>query len=47
MEQRTAEERRRIRETCLRIEKKGGDVLEYLKSEHYISPRATWINMQR
>lgn len=47
MEQRTDEERRRIRETCLRIEKKGGDVLAFLKSEHYISPRATWINMQR
>lgn len=47
MERRSEEERQRIRETCLRIEKAGGDVLEFLRGEHYISPRATWINMQR
>ena len=47
MEQRTPEERKRIRDTCLKLEKKGGDVIGYLKSEHYISPRATWYNFQR
>lgn len=32
---------------CVEIEKAGGDVLGYLSSEHYISPAATWHNMQK
>ena len=47
MKQRTNDERERIVRNCVRIEKAGGDVLEYLASEHYISPRATWYNIQR
>ena len=47
MEQRTQEERARIVARCVEIEKAGGDVLGYLSSEHYISPAATWHNMQK
>lgn len=47
MKQRSEDERKRIVKECLRIEKAGGDVLGYLASEHYISPRATWCNIQK
>jgi hypothetical protein len=47
MTQRTDEERSAILSRCIELEKNGGDVLEYLASQHYISPRATWINFQR
>ena len=47
MTQRTDEERSAIMQKCIELEKNGGDVLEYLASQHYISPRATWINFQR
>ena len=32
---------------CVQIEKKGGNVLEYLSECGCYSPRATWINLQR
>ena len=44
---RTQKERKEIAMRCVEIEKEGGDVLGYLRSENYISPRATWINLQR
>ena len=44
---RTEAEKFRIIKRCQEIEREGGDVLEYLKSENYISPRATWINFQK
>ena len=45
---RTREERERIARECLKIERAGGDVLEYLKTEmHSYTPRATWINLQK
>lgn len=44
---RTPEEREKIAEKCIQLEKEGGDILEYLRSEGYISPRATWRNIQR
>ena len=47
MKQRTKEERARIIERCLDIEAEGGDVLAYLRGEHYVSPRATWMNIQK
>jgi hypothetical protein len=47
MTQRTNEEIRTIVARCVEIEKEGGDVLGYLKSEHYVTPRATWYNFQR
>ena len=46
-EQRSTEERMRIARECLKIERKGGDVLAYLLSENYYTPRATWYNLQR
>jgi hypothetical protein len=33
-------------EHCAQIEKNGGNVLSYLKSEGYVSPRGTWFNLQ-
>ena len=45
--QRSTEERMRIARECLKIERKGGDVLAYLLSENYYTPRATWYNLQR
>lgn len=45
--QRSTEERMRIARECLKIERKGGDVLAYLLTENYYTPRATWINLQR
>ena len=47
MQKRSEAEFKRIIETCLGIEKAGGDVLAYLESEHYVSPRATWYNIQK
>ena len=44
---RTKEEKREIIHQCVRIEAEGGDVLSYLKSQNYVSPRATWINFQQ
>lgn len=45
--QRSTEERMRIARECLKIERKGGDVLAYLLTENYYTPRATWIHLQR
>jgi hypothetical protein len=45
---RTKQEKARIIEKCLDIEAEGGDVLKYLREEeHYVSPGATWFNIQR
>ena len=44
---RTEEEKSAILEHCLELERTGGDILAYLWSENYISPRATWCNFQR
>jgi hypothetical protein len=46
-EPRTEAEKQRIFHRCLEIERQGGDIIAYLKSENYISPRATWHNFQR
>lgn len=32
---------------CIKIEKRGGDVLAYLKSQGKISPRGTWFRIQK
>ena len=45
--QRSTEERMRIARECLKIERAGGDVLAYLLTENYYTPRATWYNLQR
>lgn len=47
MPKRTDEERAEIARRCRDIEKGGGDVLGYIKSLGYISPRATWYNLQK
>lgn len=47
MTQRTSEEIEAIVTRCVAIERDGGDVLGYLRSEHYVTPRATWYNFQR
>lgn len=44
---RTEQEKREIVARCIELEKSGGDVLAYLREQHYISPRATWINLQK
>lgn len=44
---RTEAEKAAIVRRCVEIEQAGGDVLAYLSSEHYITPRATWWNFQR
>ena len=44
---RTYEEKAAIVEHCVELERTGGDILGYLWSENYISPRATWCNFQR
>ena len=44
---RTEEEKSAIVAHCLELERTGGDILAYLWSENYISPRATWCNFQR
>lgn len=47
MKKRTKEEIKAIVRRCVEIEKAGGNVVDYLRSEHYVSPGATWINLQR
>lgn len=47
MVKRSEDELKRIVEKCVKIEKKGGSVIDYLKTEGYVSPRATWYNLQR
>ncbi len=47
MTKRTEQERLQIADKCLEVEAEGGDVLAYLASEHYVTPRATWINIQK
>ena len=44
---RTDEEKAAILEHCLELEASGGDILGYLWSQDYITPRATWCNYQR
>ena len=44
---RTPEEKMAIVQRCVQLEQEGGDILAYLWSENYISPRATWCNIQR
>lgn len=44
---RTDEEKAAILEHCLDLEESGGDILGYLWSQDYITPRATWCNYQR
>ena len=44
---RTYEEKTAIVEHCIELEKSGGDILGYLWSENYVTPRATWCNIQR
>ena len=44
---RTPEEILEIVGHCVRLEEEGGDILGYLWSQNYISPRATWMNFQR
>lgn len=44
---RTPEEIMEIVGHCLELEAEGGDILAYLWSQNYISPRATWCNFQR
>jgi hypothetical protein len=44
---RTDEEKAAILEHCLELEESGGDILGYLWSQDYYTPRATWCNYQR
>lgn len=44
---RTEEEKSAIVAHCLELERTGGDILGYLWSENYLTPRATWCNFQR
>ena len=44
---RTDEEKAAILEHCLELEASGGDILGYLWSQDYYTPRATWCNYQR
>ena len=44
---RTEEEKEAIVSHCVELEKEGGDILGYLWSENYLTPRATWCNFQR
>ena len=44
---RTYEEKAAIVEHCVELDQAGGDILAYLWSQNYISPRATWCNFQR
>jgi len=46
-EMRTPEERREIVEKCIELEMSGESVLNYLREEGYLTPRATWINIQK
>ena len=44
---RTPEEREAIALECIKLEQEGGDILAYLWSQDYYTPRATWCNIQR
>lgn len=44
---RTPEEREAIALECIKLEQEGGDILAYLWSQDYVTPRATWCNIQR
>jgi len=44
---RTPEERMAIAQRCAELEREGGDILGYLWSENYLTPRAPWCNIQR
>lgn len=44
---RTFDEKMEILDHCMQLEKTGGDILGYLWSKDYITPRATWFNYQR
>lgn len=44
---RTWEEKMDILDHCMELEKTGGDILGYLWSRDYLTPRATWFNYQR
>lgn len=44
---RTEDEKLAILARCCALEKSGGDILAYLRSQHYVTPRATWINFQK
>lgn len=44
---RTVEEKSAIVARCVELEKEGGDILAYLWSQNYLTPRATWCNLQR
>ena len=44
---RTPEEIEKIVDHCVELEQNGGDILAYLWSENYMTPRATWCNFQR
>lgn len=44
---RTPEEISAIVDHCIELEETGGDILGYLWSENYLTPRATWCNFQR
>ena len=44
---RTPEEIEAIVDHCVELEQSGGDILAYLYSENYMTPRATWCNFQR
>lgn len=44
---RTMEEKSAIVAHCVELEQEGGDILGYLWSQNYLTPRATWFNFQR
>ena len=44
---RTWQEKMDILNHCMELEKTGGDILGYLWSQDYLTPRATWCNYQR
>ena len=44
---RTEEEKEWILQRCLELEATGGDILGFLWSQDYLTPRATWCNFQR
>ena len=44
---RTPEEISEIVNRCIELEESGGDILGYLWTENYLTPRATWCNFQR
>ena len=46
-ELRTPEQKKQIVENCIDIEMAGGSVLDYLAAEGYVTPKATWVNLQK